>query len=179
MRFFHICLLLALLSPAVFAPSGFSQVLQPHPLPEPELSIPRPDFNTSNAVYSAALMFVSGASYGISETLVFRYNRFQAMHPGARPGYWNPQQSWRNKYKNEDPAQGPAFFGSTTFLAWTTDGYHAFSTLSRVTGAAGLTIPLWKGEGKKLRHYAAEVAGKGLIWSAGFHGAYSMLYGQK
>ncbi len=44
--------------------------------------------------------------------------------------YWfNPEESWRNKYKNRDPKQGPAFFGSTTFLCWLTDAWHFFQII--------------------------------------------------
>jgi hypothetical protein len=32
--------------------------------------------------------------------------------------------SWRNKYKNRDPQQGPAFPGATTWLVWLTDAWH-------------------------------------------------------
>jgi hypothetical protein len=48
--------------------------------------------------------------------------------------------------------------------------------LRRMTGAAGLVIPLWQGSGKKLKHYALELAGKGLVWSAGFHLTYTVIY---
>lgn len=156
--------------------------LLPYPK-EPDLHLPaaRPELNTANVVYSAGLMFVSGAAHGVSETLVWHYDRFQARHPSALPGKWDPRVSWVNKYKTDRfgnilQPQRPAYFGSTTFLVWTTDGYHAMNTISRLTGAAGLTIPLWTGSGKKLRHYVAEIAGKGLIWSAGFHATYTLFY---
>ncbi len=40
--------------------------------------------------------------------------------------WWNKNESWSLKYKNEDYRQGPRFFGSTTFLVFLTDGWHFF-----------------------------------------------------
>jgi len=40
----------------------------------------------------------------------------------------NPEVSWRNKYKNGDPLQGPKFIGSRTFLVWVTDLWHLSKT---------------------------------------------------
>lgn len=38
--------------------------------------------------------------------------------------FWDNSVAWANKYKNKDPKQGPAFFGSTTFLVMLVDGWH-------------------------------------------------------
>lgn len=70
-------------------------------------------------------MFLAGAANGVAEDLQFHYGEFENTFPNANPEFWNPDLSWRNKYLNGDPGQGPAYFGSTTFLASTTDGYHA------------------------------------------------------
>jgi hypothetical protein len=43
--------------------------------------------------------------------------------------YWNPVLSCRNKYKNGNKEEGPKFFGSTTFLVWTTDAWHRYDML--------------------------------------------------
>ena len=40
--------------------------------------------------------------------------------------FFDARLSWRNKYKNRSYRQGKAFFGSTTFLVWLTDGWHLF-----------------------------------------------------
>ena len=40
-----------------------------------------------------------------------------------------PALSWQNKWKNGDRKQGERFFGSSTFLVWTTDAWHLFKTL--------------------------------------------------
>jgi hypothetical protein len=42
------------------------------------------------------------------------------------------QDTWRNKYKNGDPAQGAKFFLSTSWLVFLTDGWHFFSFLRRL-----------------------------------------------
>jgi len=43
--------------------------------------------------------------------------------------WWDPDISWRNKYKDGDPDKGPKFFGSTTFLVFTTDAWHFYKWL--------------------------------------------------
>ena len=42
--------------------------------------------------------------------------------------FWNPAKSWRNKYKWNDEkfVAEPKFWGSTTFLVFTTDAWHLF-----------------------------------------------------
>lgn len=43
--------------------------------------------------------------------------------------FTDPALSWKNKWKNGDRKQGELFFGSSTFLVWTTDAWHLFKTL--------------------------------------------------
>lgn len=40
------------------------------------------------------------------------------------PKFFNPDVSWVNKYKDDNPLEGEKFFGSTTFLVWLTDFWH-------------------------------------------------------
>ena len=43
--------------------------------------------------------------------------------------FFDPEYSWRLKYKNNDPANGPSFWGSTTFFVALTDGWHLFQSI--------------------------------------------------
>ena len=43
--------------------------------------------------------------------------------------FTDPALSWANKWKNGDKTQGERFFGSSTFLVWTTDAWHLFKML--------------------------------------------------
>jgi hypothetical protein len=43
--------------------------------------------------------------------------------------FTNPATSWQNKWKNGDRKQGEKFFGSSTFLVWTTDFWHLAKTI--------------------------------------------------
>lgn len=54
--------------------------------------------------------------------------------------WWNKNDSSKYKYKNGDPKQGPKFFGSTTFLVWTTDGWHFFQMIYLNTLFLGLLM---------------------------------------
>lgn len=40
------------------------------------------------------------------------------------PLFWDKSQSWRNKWKNGDPAQGERFPGGSTIFVSLTDGWH-------------------------------------------------------
>lgn len=83
---------------------------------------------------SSALM--SGMLDGTIESISFHYQSgFKSRFPNANNQFWNPELSWRNKYKNGDPAQGPKFTGSTTVFAFTGDAYHMLRTSKRALDA--------------------------------------------
>lgn len=118
------------------------------------------------------LALVSGASYGLHETLVHHPHSIPA---GWNKRFWDNRESWRNKYRNGDPGAGPAYFGSTTFLAWTTDGKHLTGTFHRGTlFATGVTVSI--GERRPALHYLFDAGLSFLAFSAGFHGVYSFMF---
>ncbi len=43
--------------------------------------------------------------------------------------FWNPENSWRNKWKDGDPFNGEKFFLSSTVLVFLTDGWHLLKEL--------------------------------------------------
>lgn len=40
------------------------------------------------------------------------------------PEFWDKNKSWKRKWKNGDPAQGEAFWGSSRWFVFVTDGWH-------------------------------------------------------
>jgi hypothetical protein len=58
-----------------------------------------------------------------------RYNKSVfKMLPKKWEPFFDSTISWQNKWKNGDRNQGEKFFGSSTFLVWTTDAWHLFKT---------------------------------------------------
>lgn len=55
--------------------------------------------------------------------------------------WWNPDVSWRNKYKNYPEDKRPAFPGAMTALVFLTDAWHLFKflMLALLSAAAGMT----------------------------------------
>jgi hypothetical protein len=71
------------------------------------------------------LVFVAGAANCVMDTLQFRKNR--NIFPDNN--WWNVDESWKNKWKDGDHTKGERFFGSSTFLVWTTDAWHFFQSV--------------------------------------------------
>lgn len=69
-------------------------------------------------------LVLSGMSEAVMDKINFHYETSIFSDSGDNPFFWNPAISWRNKYKNNAPENGPAFFGSTTFLVFLTDAWH-------------------------------------------------------
>lgn len=120
------------------------------------------------------LMYVSGASKGMSDVLMFHYDHFQRIHPGANPQFWNPAISWLNKYKNGDPSQGEAFPLSSTLFSPFLDGWHASNGLSKVSCIGAVVIKI--GKKQKLRYYICDFVVYSLAYSAGFWTTYEIIY---
>lgn len=71
---------------------------------------------------SLVMTFCGGATDGVRDASLF--------HMSGKGKFWDGSISWRNKYLNGDPLQGPRYFGSTNFLVWTTDAPHLFNAFT-------------------------------------------------
>jgi len=117
---------------------------------------------------------LSGGFDGTAETLKFHYPQFKKTFPNAKPEYWHMETSWVNKYKNGDPNQGPKYLGSTTFLVWTTDGYH----LARFGKNTMMltTFLIHPRQKKKFKHYLLDIAVHTAAYHIGFYSTYNILF---
>jgi hypothetical protein len=108
-------------------------------------------FNLKQDLPVLASLFAGGMADGLNQAIEFRYSDFKHVFPNANDQFWNPQISWTNKYKNHNPADGPAFIGSTGPFVALTDGYHLTRFLNNnfVIGAIVYKI----GTGKKEKWY--------------------------
>ena len=124
-----------------------------------------------NKILTGSLVLVAGSAKGFNETLHFNYKAFENTFPGANENWFNPQISWRNKYKDGDPDNGPKFFLSTSVLVMVTDQYHLNNFINRAALMSALVIKI--GEGKKpFKHYLFDLAYYSACYTAGFAAMY-------
>lgn len=129
----------------------------------------------SNFYVTSSLLLVSGLADGLAEACKF--------HPQGvtevlgNPQFWDNSQSWRNKYRNGDPAQGAKFPLSTTALAWLTDGYHLSRMIRNSTVIAAVTIRLGE-PAKSWYYYIAEATIYYLTYQLGFTITYDIIFKQ-
>jgi len=127
---------------------------------------------SGNKYWTGALMFVAGAAKGFNEGLQYQYNGFASFFPNANKQWFYPGHSFRNKYKDGDPAKGPKFPFSTSLLVMTTDQYHLNNFIQRAAITGALVIKI--GEGKRpLKHYLLDVLYYTACYQAGFHSIYA------
>ena len=69
------------------------------------------------------LFFLAGVAEAHMDTLQFHFHRSKFSY-FKNQQYWNPNISWKNKYKLGDPRYGALFPGSTTIFVFLTDGWH-------------------------------------------------------
>ena len=80
-----------------------------------------------------------GISEAVMDTLQFHF--FKSIFSNFKKQlFWDPAISWKNKYKNGDPKQGPKFPLSTTLLVGLTDGWHFFKLLRNLFLFVGMLL---------------------------------------
>lgn len=84
------------------------------------------------------LTIFAGLSEAVMDTLQFHF--YKSPFAKYNHQYWNPQLSWRNKYKKGDSSLGPKFPGSTTIFVSLTDGWHSFKLLRNLFLFVGLCL---------------------------------------
>ena len=104
-------------------------------------------FPTVIVIACSLLLLLAGLSNGIMDTLQFHYGK--SLFPkvegetllGQDREFWDPQISWKNKYRDYDAGdKRPAFWLSTTALVFLPAGHHhtlfVFSAYKVVLGTA-------------------------------------------
>ena len=80
---------------------------------------------------SLLLVILAAVLNAAMDTLNAHYHR-SVFYNGKWPKFnkfTNPASSSQNKWKDGNKDNGELFFGSSTFLVWTTDAWHLFKTL--------------------------------------------------
>lgn len=117
-----------------------------------------------------ATAFLSGSSDGAAETLRDHYKEFKLRFPNANDQFWNPDISWKNKYKNGDYTQGPKFPFSTNALVWTTDGFHLMRASKNTLMVT--TIILHTREKKSFKNHLINT----LLHTAAYHAGFNFTH---
>lgn len=130
-------------------------------------------------------MLASGMLDGTIESMNYHYESgFQARFPKINNQFWNPALSWKNKYKNGIPSEGPKFKGSTNIFVCTTDGYHMLRTTKRAIEGVTLVYYVNKTycdgtitkKSKNWKKIATDFAVLTMIRCVGFHLTYSFAF---
>ena len=129
-----------------------------------------------NAV-SLSCMVLAGGFDGFNEVLDFDYPAFKRAFPNANDQFWNPDISWRNKWKDGNPDLGRKFPGSTTILVWTTDGYHLTRTLNKTCIMTGIAFKI--GHKQKWWMYGVDFISHSIAYSVGFNLSLHVVFGHK
>lgn len=119
-----------------------------------------------------SLMLVGGTSDAVVEVLRHDYPAFKRTF-NLSDTYWNPAVSWRNKWKDGDPAKGEAFPGSSTVFVFTTDGYHLMRSINHGAIMAAIVIKI--GHKQKWYWYAADLLSYSAFYSIGFNLTYELI----
>lgn len=116
---------------------------------------------------AATFTFLSGLTDGLRDASLYRMDGYG--------NFWNGKQSWLNKYKNHDIHQGTAYFGSTSFLVFTTDGAHLSNLFThQFSGMAMAYMP--QDQNKRFGHIFLKVAAYNLIRGAAHELVYSVIF---
>lgn len=116
---------------------------------------------------SIASTLLAGSSDGLRDASMYRMDGYGH--------YWNGKHSWNNKYRNGDRKQGPAYWGSTSVLVWTTDGAHLSNMFThQFNGMALAYMP--QDHNRKFGHVFIKVLAYNLVREAGHSLVYDLIF---
>ena len=84
-------------------------------------------------------VFLAAICNAIMDVITYRFNLSIFSKLVQLKWYIDPSVSWRNKYKNGDPNQGPIFPFSTSILCAITDLWHLTKSIMLVLLYVGIT----------------------------------------
>lgn len=124
-----------------------------------------------NRRLTGGLLLLAGMAKGFNETLQFNWKGFAAVFPKANPQWFWPGYSFKNKYKDGDPAKGPRFPLSTSLLVMCTDQYHLNNFIQRASITTAIVVKIGKRK-QPFRQYVFDALYYTACYQAGFAAAY-------
>ena len=85
------------------------------------------------------LLVIAGAANGVMDRIQHHY---YTVPESWNEQFWNPKESWRNKWKDGDHTKGEKFLFSSTFLVGLTDGWHLMKSIMLSAIALSITLLL-------------------------------------
>ena len=82
------------------------------------------------AFFSVLMIVLATTTNAIMDKLAFHYHQSIFAQCPSLQQWLDPGVSWKNKWNHGDPAQGEAFFLSSTALVATTDAWHLCKALT-------------------------------------------------
>ena len=96
---------------------------------------------------SLILVIIAGLAESIMDVTQFHFSKsIFSDSIKYKNNYWNPQDSWKNKWKDCYPQLGERFKGSSTLFVFTTDAWHFFKFIRTSLLFIGLGLIAWKVE---------------------------------
>jgi hypothetical protein len=77
-----------------------------------------------------------GLFEAVMDKLQFHYKR--SIFKNYQSTWWDPKNSWKNKWKNGDKEQGERFLFSSTIFVFVTDAWHFFKFLRNICMHSGI-----------------------------------------
>lgn len=127
----------------------------------------------SKLIYSIVFLILSGAADGFRDTLMFHYS--ETGFPDGHT-FFDPDTSWRGKWKNGAPDQGEAFPGSSTIFVWATDAWHLCQTIMLASWRIIVLIAFSFYIRAKWWQWGLLFFVISAVWSGGFHLVYSLIF---
>ena len=111
------------------------------------------------------MFFLAGVAEAHMDTLQFHF--YRSRFSSFNHAFWNPEISWRNKYKLNDPRYGAKFPGSTTIFVFVTDAWHLMKFLRNIFLFVGLFFALGENYGNLIDAIIITIVCRG-VYGLGF-----------
>ena len=96
------------------------------------------EIETILAIVGYVLIVAAAVSEAIMDKIQFHYDRSIFSDPKLKQTFWNPNESWKNKWKDDWKTE--RFPGSSTIFVFTTDAWHLFKFFRNTSLFIGLPL---------------------------------------
>lgn len=147
-----------------------------HPAPV-KVDLSRQYWNhTKRNAFALPLMLLAGAANGAMDVQAQKHS--SSVWADLPPDHFWGRESWRRKWNWTDDGRinGERFWGSSTFLVWTTDGWHLSKTISLTSLQ---TVAAFRKSPDNFWLNVADLVVYKLLYSAGWHVSNKLLLNEK